>query len=165
MFNKLIADKRKVIIENWVKLIFDTYPAQTSKFFSTENNRFGNPVGYTITTAADEIFDALLSDSDLWKIKTLLVDIIKIRAVQDFTPSQAVGFMLLLKNVIRDEFKEELSDVNFSREILKLESRIDIGVLTAFDLYQECREKLYQIHINEIKSNTLTDLEKAKGVP
>jgi hypothetical protein len=85
-----------------------------------------------------------------------LLDLIKIRAIQEFTPSQAVGFVILIKEVVRSEIKEELEEKNLYDELLQFESKVDKTALIAFDLYQECREKVYKIRLNEIKSNSLS---------
>lgn len=158
MFNELVVKKKSVIINNWIQLIFETYSSETSKFLNLEKNRFSNPVGYTTSEAVIQLFDVLLNDVNPGNVKPLLIDLIKIRAVQEFTPSQAVGFVLLIKKVVRNELKEILKEKNDYDELLEFESRVDEVALIAFDLYQECREKVYRIHLNEIKTNSLSVL-------
>jgi hypothetical protein len=159
MFNEIVAKKKSIIINDWIKLIFDTYSSETSKFLKVEKNQFSNPVGFTTSEAVNRLFDVLFGDVNPGNVKPLLLDLIKIRAVQDFTPSQATGFILLLKNAIRNEMRDDLDDLKVYDELLEFYSNIDKAALIAFDLYQECREKVYQIHLNEIKSNSLSVLE------
>jgi len=87
--------------------------------------------------------------------------IIRIRAIQDLTPSQATAFILLLKNVLRDHLSEELKDAATVIELLAFESKIDLLSLIAFDIYMTCKEKIYQIAANETRNQTLRAFERA----
>jgi hypothetical protein len=66
---------------------------------------------------------------------------VRIRAVQNFTPSQAIGFVFDLKGLIRAMAP---ADRQASKEMVVIESRIDALALLAFDLYMSCREKIYE---------------------
>ena len=81
-------------------------------------------------------------------------DIIKIRAIQNFSPSSAIGFVFSLKKVIRDELGAELLEKKNVAEFSKLESTIDRIALIAFDLYMEAKEKVFKIRVNEIKAGS-----------
>lgn len=155
MLEDLVSKKKLLLADKWVNLIFDTYSKETSRFLKVQTNQFSNPVGYAVNTAANLLLDELTGSLNPGTIKPLLIDLIKIRAVQDFSPSMATGFIFLLKKVIRDEFKEELYDKEYSDELFVLDSKIDQLALIAFDLYQECREKIYEIRLNEIKSGSV----------
>jgi hypothetical protein len=85
-------------------------------------------------------------------ISQSLNDIMRLRAVQDFLPSQAVGFVFLLKQIIRSEIDPEVYDEIISQELSELENRIDETALVAFNLYAEAREKIYEIRIKELKA-------------
>lgn len=159
MLNDIVAKKKSGIVKNWIQLIFETYSSETSKFLNVENNQFSNPVGFTTSEAVNNLFDVLINDVSPGNVKPLLLDLIKIRAVQDFTPSQAAGFVLLVKKVVRDELRDDLNEIKVYDELLEFESKVDKAALIAFDLYQECREKVYRIHLNEIKTNSLSVFE------
>jgi hypothetical protein len=85
------------------------------------------------------------------QVLTCLDEIIRIRALQNFTPSQALAFIFLLKIVIREELAEEIRKENLAAEILELESRIDGLALLGFDVYTKRREKIYEIKADEAK--------------
>ena len=160
MFNETLIKKKSVIVDNWIQLIFDTYSSETSKFLNLENDQFNNPVGFITNETVNQLLHALISaDVIPGSIKPLLIDLIKIRAVQDFTPSRAVGFIILLKEVVRNLMKDNVKENNYYEDLLAFESRVDKTALIAFDLYQECREKLYKIHLNEVKTNSLSILK------
>ncbi len=157
MIKELLANKRSSILNKWVQSIIDSYPLETSKFLRSQKDRFSNPVGFAISNTAENIFDEIINDnSDFEKIKLSLGDIIKIRAVQNFSPSSAVGFIFSLRKVIRDELGAELSEKKNVDEFSKLESAIDRIALIAFDLYMEAREKVFKIRVNEIKAGSFS---------
>jgi len=162
MIREILNKKKSLIVRSWTELIFNSYPAEAANFLVSKKNQFSNPIGYTVTTNAEKIFDELITDCDFEKIKLLLDDIIKIRAVQNFSPSQAVNFLLDLKKAIRDECKTELSDKNFSDALSDFELLIDKMLIIGFELYMEAREKVFKIRINEIKSRSYKALENAE---
>lgn len=152
MVKELVQQKKEVIISRWIQLIFDTYPTETSDFLRLQKNKFSNPVGHIISEAAERIFEAVLSHNQELEIKILLNDIIKVRAVQDFIPSKAAGFIFSLKDIIRSEIQNNISDLKSFEEFCEILSDIDRIALIAFDLYLEAREKVYQLRINELKN-------------
>jgi hypothetical protein len=82
---------------------------------------------------------------DTDRIATALDAIIRIRAVQDLTASQAVGFVFLLKPILL-ELQPERNPVLLD---VLLNDRIDRLALMAFDKYMQCREQLADIRVNE----------------
>lgn len=173
----LLSERKSAILKRWFEMILETYPADTSNFLKNQKNPFTNPVGHTIFQGIEELFNELLNgiDSDPDSFKTPFLDnIIRIRAVQDFTPSQAIAFVLLLKKVIREELKNDptlnLLQGNSGREngiieeLLALESKIDDLALLSFDIYMKCREKIYELKANEVKNMTFRLLQRANLV-
>ena len=152
MLRDLLVNKRSSIINNWIQLIVETYPSKTSSFLKSQKDRFSNPVGYSISSNAEKIFDEIIKGRDIEIVKNSLNDLIKIRAVQNFSPSQAVGFIFSLKKVICKEFEQEVIEGNAKSELIDIEEYIDDIALIAFDLYMDAREKLFNIRISEIKS-------------
>jgi hypothetical protein len=72
-----------------------------------------------------------------------LEGVVRIRAVQNFSASEAVGFVLLLKPALRAELPA-------GPEIeADLDRRIDQIALAAFDLYARCREQIYEVRLRE----------------
>jgi len=133
-------------------LILESYPADASRFLKQEKDRFANPVGYTISQEIEVLYEELLHGMNSDKLAACLDNMIRIRAVQDFPPSQAIAFTFLLKKAIREELASEITERQAFEELLKYESRIDIIVLLALDIYMKCREKVHQIRVNEVKN-------------
>ena len=148
----LLPQKRAAILERWFQLVLGTYPADTSGFLKQEKDRFINPVGYAISQEIEALYDELLQEMNSDKLAACLDNIIRIRAVQDFSPSQTIAFIFLLKKAIREELASEITENRVFEELLKFESRIDKLVLLAFDIYMKCREKVFEIRVNEAKA-------------
>jgi len=153
MIKEVLAEKKLSIVGKWTDRILKTYPEGTLKFLKADRNRFSNPVGNIICNNADNIYDEIISSNDPEILRSLLTDIIKIRAVQDFTPCNAVGFIYILKKIICEELNELVSDTKFMNEFYEVNERIDRIALLAFDIYMECKEKVHRLRINEIRYN------------
>ena len=164
MLYELLVKNKSSIVSKWIKLILDSYCIESSKFFNMEKNQFSNPVGNIISTNAKSIFDEIIGNRDFERICILLTDIIKIRAIQDFSPSEAVGIVFLLKKVIREELNKEINQEKLLDEITELEFVIDKTALIAFDLYMESREKVFQIRLNDAKYKLQKDVHPVNDV-
>ncbi len=152
MLREILSERKKAIVAGWRDAIAATYPAETAKFLTNKRDQFGNPVGYTISTVSQTIYEGLLEDAAIETFAEPMDDLIRIRAVQEMTPAQAVCFVYLLKDVIRKELAGVLKDEeSVARELLGFESKIDQLALLAFDIYMSCREQLFRIRTGEIK--------------
>ncbi|MBI5665355.1 MAG: RsbRD N-terminal domain-containing protein [Nitrospirae bacterium] len=150
----LLSEKKREIAKTWFDLIVETYPQDTANFLKTQKNRFGNPVGHTISEGIEVVLEELSGEMDFARISKYLDNIIRIRAIQDFTPSQAVGFIFLLKKVIREELFNEIHANHLFDELLVIESKIDQLANISFDMYIACREKIYKLKANELRNRT-----------
>jgi len=158
----LLNQKRSAILKRWFDLILESYPAGAAQFFKNKKNRFANPVGYTISQGVESLFDEILHGIDTEKVSLFLDNIIRVRAIQDFTPSKAVSFIFLLKKVLREELDREIQENSNAEELRTIESRIDDLALLAFDIFMKCREKIYELKAMQLNNQTYTLLKKAK---
>jgi hypothetical protein len=86
-----------------------------------------------------------------------------VRAVQRFSPSEALSFVFGLKPIVEEALEEELAEGEAGTEDLReFERKVQGLGLLAFDVYVRCRENLYEIKVEEIKSNTRRLLERAQ---
>jgi hypothetical protein len=107
------------------------------------------------------IFDGLIRDPGKEDLSGFPDDIVRLRAVQDLLPSQALAFLFSLKGIIREELRAEIAGQDLSDALLSLESRIDSLALSAFDIFMQCREKIYEIRANELKRANFRHLQRA----
>jgi hypothetical protein len=153
----LLTPKKKTIVLKWIDQVLDSYGSP--EFFKKQKDRFANPIGSTISEGLQSLFDILVEERDLSEAAGPLEEIVKIRAVQDFTPSKAVFFVYILKNILREELAGEKNREEAMNTLSAIDSRIDEVALMAFNFYMECRERLHQIRVNEVLSgrSALTD--------
>lgn len=157
-----LSERKEFILEKWFERIINAYPADTARFLKDQKDRFANPVGATITRGLEGILEEILKDEQEQDRAAEFIDnIIRIRAVQNFSPSQAVSFVFLLKTIIRDELSGDILRRYHAEEVLALESQIDSLALVAFDIYMSCREKIYEIKSNEARDMTFRLLQRA----
>ena len=154
MLSDLLRKSRATVLKRWLELILESYPPDAADFLLGEKDQFLNPVGYTISTEIEAIYQELLGDMDAERLSKSLDDIVKIRAVQEFSPSQAVDFVFLLKRAIHPELGDAAATPQLHRELLDLEARIDRVALLAFDLYMGRRERIFEIRIRELRDRT-----------
>jgi RsbT co-antagonist protein rsbRD N-terminal domain len=158
-----LTQKKAAILGRWLTTIYESYPPETAIFLRKEKDRFDNPVGYRVSEGLAGLYDALLQDTDREKVLTCLDEIVRIRALQNFAPSQALAFIFLLKNVIRSELAKEIREENLVAAMLELESRIDGLGLLGFDVYTKRREKLQDIRVDEAKRR-ISALMRRSGI-
>ncbi len=153
-----LKENREKILKKWFESIVETYPAETVKFLKKTKDQFHNPVGQTIREGIEGILVELTGEGEIEKITPFLDRIIRIRAIQDFTPSAAVSFIFQLKGIIRQELDVNKID---SDELAGLDKKIDELALRTFDIYMGCREKLYELKATELRNWTYKLLERA----
>ena len=160
--NKLV-EKKSVIVKKWFDAVADTYPDNTSVFLKKQKAQFTNPVGYTLAEGLDGLYESLLKGMIPDTVSTFLDSIVRIRAIQDFTPSEAVAFIFQLKKIVRQELGNETTQQQWmAEELAAFDSAIDDLALFAFDIYMKCREKIYEIKANEARNMTFRLLQQAK---
>jgi RsbRD-like negative regulator of sigma factor len=140
---------REPILEQWIAQTIQSYPPASASFLSGDDDPFRNPVGHTLRASLTTLFDELRGDMETERIARALDAMIRIRAVQDLTASQAVEFVFLLKPILR-EFAPAHDPVLLDPSLNEsLNDRIDQLALMAFDKYMQCREQLADIRVNE----------------
>ncbi len=149
----LLLARQKQISKRWLDKIFESYPSDTSRFLSRESNPFANPVGRTFEQETSELCRLVLEGPDPEQLVPHLERIIKIRAIQNLSPSKAVSFVYLLKAAIREELGDCLVDSARHHGLEAIDRHIDQLALLSFDVYVKSREKIYEIRIAEIKRN------------
>lgn len=137
--------RREALAQKWLARVFQTYPEETSRFLGETADPFRNPVGRVFRDGLPVLVEQLCGVFDEAAVRTALDGIVHVRAVQDFTPGEAIGFVFLLRMIVREELDLEGP---LSRDF---ETRIDRLALLAFDLYMDCREKTWEIRVNEAK--------------
>jgi hypothetical protein len=165
---KLLQQKKSVILKRWFDSILETYPTDTKHFLRTKKDRFENPVAHRISSGIEGIFDQILNDEKAEEASPFLDKVIRIRAVQDYSPSQALAFIFDLKGLVREAVAEDTHEGQLSKELWRVEQKIDEVGLLALDIYMKCREEIFELRVNEVKRSVSRLIERANmicGVP
>jgi len=154
MFADEFAARRDAVVDHWIESVIDAYPEQTAKFLKKEPNRFANPVGASLREGLALIVDGVVTGENAEDLREGLDLVIRVRAVQELTPSAAIGFIFDLKAVVRDVVTDG------GRVPNEFDRAIDRLGLVAFDVYMRCREQLWSIRAEEIRNQSLGILER-----
>jgi hypothetical protein len=157
----LIAKRRSAIVSKWFDIAIQSYPPDTAAFLGSQKDHFANPVGSHTRKGIEGLFDQLVGEMDAEAVKAHLDPIMRIRAVQSLKPSQATGFLLALKPLVREMLSGELRDGRLAGQLADMEARIDALCLKAFDIYTACREQVFEFKANETRNRTFRAFERA----
>lgn len=146
-----MAARSEELAQKWADLVLGTYPAETQAVWRKNRDQFTNPVGHNILKSTTELIPLLLTWNDAEAVARSLDTMVKIRAVQDLSPGQALSFVFLLKKLLRQEFTAELSAKGELEELLRFETRVDNLAIIAFDLYVAARDQLARMRVEEVK--------------
>ncbi len=99
---------------------------------------------------------ALAEDWPLEELDPVLDRFIRIRAVQEFPPGDAVAFILDLKSLVREHLGSSVSEV----ELAAVDAWVDRLLLRVFTVYVRCRDEMHDIRVEAIRSQSLTVIER-----
>jgi Mg/Co/Ni transporter MgtE len=151
---KFLTENRQKLVEKWIAALLATYPADSVKFFKNTKDPFANPVGNTIKRSIDLLFTQVIKQKmDPTALNEAMDPVIRLRAVQEFTPSQAISFIFTIKQLLRKELARHLQEKSVENFLSDVESNTDEMVLMASDIYGTCREKIYLLRINQAKNS------------
>jgi hypothetical protein len=150
----ILSDRKRDIIHTWQQDIFRLYPPESARYISSEIDRFANPVGHCIREHTQRLFSILISGEEKKpeELTPLFDEISKIWAVQSLAPSDALGYLYMLKRVIGDVLHKNNMEVSLHDEVIRLFSMIDRFTLIAFDVYTGCREKIFELKAETMKN-------------
>jgi hypothetical protein len=147
--NDALKAHREAVLDRWFQVALATYPADAARFLASDANRFSNPVGHTVRESLSRVYDGLAGAPDPAALAAAVDGMVRIRAVQEFSPSGAIGFVFALRQILR----EELAEAGLApADLALLDAAVDRAALAAFDVYMQCREKIFDIRVREIRS-------------
>jgi hypothetical protein len=151
----LSSKQRDAMVKRWFDVIVGGYAHETERFLRDQADPFANPVGAALRDELGPIVDGVLSGRDPAELGASLDRVLRVRALQDMPPSAAVGIVLELKGIF-DDVAGDASRADrdeFGR-------RVDAVLLTAFDVFNHCREQVYDIRVKEIRNRSLKVMER-----
>ena len=154
-----LAAKKQEILKSWFQITVDSYPGDTARFLKSQKDPYANPVGQATYQSLDALVGALIAGDGRDVMATALDPILRIRAVQTFTPSRAVSFVFSLKQIIRQVLPAD--DCDAGEVLMALDQQIDEMALAAFDIFVACREKVYELKATESRKQFFGSLKRA----
>ncbi len=136
-----LTARRRELVDAWIEGTLATYPAPAARFMAAEADPFRNPAGHALRENLGVLFDAAILAED-WEAATrALEELVRVRAVQDFSAQEAIQFIAMLEDIV-ERAVGPVPDLHPRIERL---SQIAAGV------YAACRERLETIRTNEVQ--------------
>ncbi|MGE5423397.1 MAG: RsbRD N-terminal domain-containing protein [Ignavibacteriales bacterium] len=150
-FYKALNDKKQSILSKWQAVANGSYGAQDPRHVRKTGGRFSDPIGYVTGETTAEILEWLIENESTVDINSPLEEICRLKAVQDISPDEGMSFIFALKPIIRNEIRVGHSLDNWTAELEELDKRIDEVGWRALAIYTDCRSRIHEIKMNEIK--------------
>ena len=152
-----IIQKRQRVLSLWQAA--SQPQGQGLLFKATSKTRFTTPAELLFKDETTALLDWLISEDEPIKARPTLMELCKFKAVSGLNPSEALSFILDLKEIIRLVLGETGPATNGTdklistqtNELIELDKRIDQLMLLAFDEYMDCRERIMEIKVDEVK--------------
>ncbi|MBF0258192.1 MAG: RsbRD N-terminal domain-containing protein [Desulfamplus sp.] len=172
--NRQLELNKEKILTLWFEAAISSYPEDTARLLGKSKNRFDNPVGNITRQSLEDTFDNIIrmSLAENYKdytnskhsqtnkehvgqnrVENSLDPVIRIRAVQNFSASQAVAFVFELKAIVKSVLGK-LPDESFNY-------RVDLVALAAFNRFMKCRENIFLLKATEAKRRVHSAFERA----
>lgn len=156
----LLTEHAEELRKTWLDQVLVVYSEEYGKFVRSQGDRFANPAGVILTEGIDKILTAFTDGADEEAWNRALDPMVRLLAVQELAPAQALAFIPRLKKVLRDVLGDALEDASTRGEMSDLEKRIDRLTLMAFDIYIFYRQRIFEVRINELKRKTEKIVER-----
>lgn len=161
----ITPELKEKISARWGEFIYATYPFDTTGFLRSRKNEFSNPVGHATEKAVTLMVAAICGDDMVdGEVESALADLIRVRAIQQFTPEQATGIIFCVKPILREEILPMYAGQEGFANYLAMESRVDSLCLMAFRMYSEDRERMHMLKVDEYKRRYTQIIRRAEMI-
>lgn len=142
-----LNSQKPAILAKWQAVILPRYSGLPQKKTA---GPFTSPGTYIVRKNTELILNGLLNASGSEDCLEPLQEICRLKAVEEVSPGEALGFIFALKEIIGDELPPGTGK-NEVTILRALDKRIDDMALRAFDYYADCRARIYQMKLDELK--------------
>ncbi|MFP3981154.1 MAG: RsbRD N-terminal domain-containing protein [Desulfobacterales bacterium] len=160
----IISARRQRWIGKWLDALMQTYPDESARFFKDTKDPFANPVGATMKKGITDLFDVVTAEAfDPEAAHTALEPMIRVRAIQEFTPSQAVSFVTEIKSIVHSDAGSSAQAHPQAEKLRQIADNADRALLAAFDIYVNCKKQVYQLRARQAR-DSVSQLLIKKGL-
>lgn len=146
--NQRFQQRWQAVAEAWLAKMLAALPESSRRFIATESDPFANPAGATLRRETRRICEGLARGDPPELSDGAMHEIIESRCLQGASAGETVSFVFLLKEILRTELRLPAAT---HEAWCELDRRVDALALAAFDAYANCRERLYNLRVNELK--------------
>jgi hypothetical protein len=159
---ELLVEKQAALIGRWLNAVLAEYGERTAVRWLRTRDPFANPVGHALTTGLPDLFAMVVGDGDpSAEAQAALETILRIRSVQELSPSQAVGFVYHLRDAVREELAAELAGGGaHAADLAAVEKRIERLAMLAFDQYVRIRDQIFRLRQDELRRSVASLLRR-----
>lgn len=159
-----LQEQQPELVKRWADAVFSSYPGESARFFKDTRDPFANPVGNTIKRNLNQLFGELIKpEMDGEAALSALDAIIRIRAVQDLAPGQALSFIYKGRDIISKHLSGKKHQAGVPAHMAHIQANIEALMLSAVDIYVKCREKIYALKARQA-GNEVRQLLIKKGL-
>jgi hypothetical protein len=128
-------DRRAVLLERWMERV--------ERRALAAGDPFRNPVEFTLRESFAALLGEALGEMNPAAAQAAIERIVRLRAVENLPAGEAVGFIFVLRGVLRD------GAAGLGRD--EIDARIDQMALWVFEEYTRCREQIAALRMNELR--------------
>ena len=149
----VLETRYQPLLDAWRDLVFSSYSAPAVQLIRGTPDPTRNPLGYRIHEGTEAVLRVLVTpDAGRDACLVALDPIMRTQAVRGQSPSEAIGFIFLLKRAGRAVWGGALDAA--TRDAL--DQRVDDLALVAFDAYARCRDDIQEIRVRAIRRRVAT---------
>ena len=157
---ELLKKNRESLIADWEDIILGEYAPETFRIFKKQKNRFANPIGHKVSHGVAELFDVICDESDKEVDTPALNEMLKVRALQPITAAEALFFLFDIKLLVEKICQKQGMDKLY-KEFLVFCTRVDATAIAMFDIFTNCRQRVYQVRLNEYRTKRSIIIDNA----
>lgn len=159
-----LKEHRQAVFDRWFDAVIAGYPEKTGEFLRKQKDPFANPVAAGLREGLDRIVSGLAEGRESADLEEALDLVIRVRAVQEFSPAEAVGIFFDLKEIVRDVLDVGSKGAPpIAADLADFDRAVDRLGLAAFDVYMKCREELWAIRAREIRNQSVGIMERVQA--
>jgi len=141
----VLRERRDAVLERWIELIRAEDGRAGASLPARGSDPFHDPVGDALRRGTASILETLLGEGGPAGAREGIDRIVRVRSVQALTAPRALSFVFLLRRALRDV----AGGAGDAAEWEPLDARLDALALEAFEIYVDCRERVFEIRARE----------------
>lgn len=152
--NDIVSSRKDRWTAEWFNAVISSYPEESARFFRDTRDPFANPVGAALKKGITDLFEVIRADTfDRDAAHAALEPMIRVRAIQEFTPSEALGFITAIKTIMENDSEAAARSGAGAEKLQRMAENADKALLTAFDIYMECKKHVYGLRARQARDS------------